>query len=154
MTTRPMPSLRRLAASLSALLVASSCAPAVQAGGTLRQATVEEIYAFSLNAMFGKACSGSGDCGSGFCVDGVCCNAACGLACQGCVATKTGMPNGTCAGRSDSQANMLCGAVCADLTSDKNNCGGCGKVCTGSCVAGKCYGVWDQSSWDAVLWGP
>ncbi len=32
-----------------------------------------------------------------------------------------------------------CNGACVDITSDPNNCGGCGQACSGSCVAGTCY---------------
>lgn len=37
--------------------------------------------------------------------------------------------------------NLVCGAACVDVSSDHENCGGCGKACSGGdsvCLAGRC----------------
>jgi hypothetical protein len=46
----------------------------------------------------GTACDADADCATGHCADGFCCDAGCAGGCQACVSSKTGQPNGTCAG--------------------------------------------------------
>ena len=42
---------------------------------------------------------------------------------------------GTCGCASD---KLLCGGACVNPKVDKNNCGACGVICSGSCVNGMC----------------
>ncbi|MFO0646083.1 MAG: hypothetical protein U0326_07585 [Polyangiales bacterium] len=49
------------------------------------------------------------------------------------VASDAGCPAGT----------TRCGGVCVDATTDRNNCGGCGRVCAVACSSGTCVTVTD-----------
>jgi hypothetical protein len=89
----------------------------------------------------GKACNPGELCVAGACTcnggaacpsapDAVCC-AGSGCASGGCL----------CAGASCDVPSTCCGGTsCVDLSSDQQNCGSCGKACTGSltCVGGAC----------------
>jgi hypothetical protein len=110
----------------------------------------------------GQACASGAQCASGFCADGVCCNTSCSGICMACTAAKKGSgSDGTCgpvqAGTDpDNECALacngagacqgcpagqsLCGTVCADFSTDVNNCGGCGRACpTGDvCINGAC----------------
>jgi len=46
----------------------------------------------------GATCSADGDCADGHCMDGVCCESKCDSGCLACVSSKTGQPDGSCAG--------------------------------------------------------
>src|SRR5204863_7477349 len=46
----------------------------------------------------GASCGGSGECASGACVDGVCCENTCTALRMACRQSKTGQPDGKCAG--------------------------------------------------------
>lgn len=50
--------------------------------------------------------------------------------------TDTGSPDSNPPGCPTGQ--MRCNGTCVDTSSDDNNCGGCGNICTGSCEFGNC----------------
>ena len=67
---------------------------------------------------------------------------ACGAACAPCPVPTGGTavctPAGECEGRCPGTAKA-CGGACRDVTTDKENCGGCGIACGGGdCAGGKC----------------
>ncbi len=104
----------------------------------------------------GRVCGTVASNTTGRCVDvssdrsncGACGHAcAAGETCEGgtCRTSCTPLPTAGCdaLGGSCSQcgaASTLCGAVCVDATSDRNNCGGCGKTCGNgqACSGGAC----------------
>lgn len=85
----------------------------------------------------GAACpSGQTVCSGGACIpasgDGTI--AHCG-GCGACPAGATVCNNGVCA---CGGSLMLCGSSCIDITTNKNNCGGCNHPCGGTCSNGVC----------------
>jgi hypothetical protein len=81
----------------------------------------------------GAGCNNGSDCVSGYCPsdDGVCCDSACSGLCEGCLQSKTGMSDGTCAlvtGNSDpdgectDQGAASCGANGMGCRGDANAC--------------------------------
>lgn len=80
----------------------------------------------------GNACSTANQCASGQCVNSVCCESACNGVGQSCATGQCLCPGGL----------AECGNACADLDSDPNNCGSCGRGCLGGlCEAGTCTPV-------------
>lgn len=75
--------------------------------------TEGSAHVFRFATGLGAPCASGTECGSGFCADGVCCNVACtrgaGTECRACVATRTGVSNGTC-------APITAGTTCAAST--------------------------------------
>jgi hypothetical protein len=58
-----------------------------------------------------------------------------------CLSTSCNAACGTpCTADSDCKPNVCCNALCADLSTDRNNCGGCGVVCKAgeTCEGGSC----------------
>ena len=96
----------------------------------------------------GNCCSGScvqrstdplncGQCGR-ICVSSETCSAGrCGL--EACTAADQGSACHRDAGTTTG-AGVCCSSACLDTRSDRNNCGGCGRVCPGDagCVSGNC----------------
>ncbi|AKV02850.1 Tryptophan synthase alpha chain [Labilithrix luteola] len=94
------------------------------------------VCAFTCNAPFhacGAACAAEND------------PSACGAACTVCATPPNGKPTctgGACGvectpGFGNCDANALNGCE-ADFATDALNCGGCGKLCVGTCVGGVC----------------
>jgi hypothetical protein len=93
------------AGETSATRGGSSAGGADAAGGTSNGAGATAVGGGSsgnasnpTGSVRGTRCSADADCADQHCADGVCCDAECAGGCQACVSSKTGQPNGTCAG--------------------------------------------------------
>jgi hypothetical protein len=65
--------------------------------------------------------------------------------------------SGVCIGTSAPQAPYAeCGGTCLDITTDTNNCGGCGRICPagGTCTSGTCVNVYSYTGADQTYQVP
>ena len=107
-------------------------------GGGLCQIT-ECQYAFHLTKLDpGNACVGNKnvDCGP---VDGT------GVSCMSYHGATDGIcTKGYCVAQSCESGKKLCNSICADLQTDRYNCGICGRICENAdCVNGQCASYHD-----------
>ena len=138
--------LRRLGVALAGVVLSPL---GVQAGWGRRQDPCQAFCKCRNSKQQNQCLAACRACGEnttrlgGACGSYVCCATA---SCNGVCSNLKSDPNcGACGNNCGARSQTCCGSYCADLRSDPNNCGGCGRVCaapgplqSAACVSGQC----------------